>query len=647
MGAAGEALGSHAAAESAARTELDRVRSDRAGLQLRDGRLASEVEATGRERARLVEGRAAAETEATAARDILAEAVPVSPADLEEELAGIGADLAAAAMGAAGAAGGPAPACPTWMRPQSDGSRPRGRRSLRASRRRAADAERHAAEEAARASTASGNAEAAATERAGAAAALERARTEDGAAREAREGAQSALGEDEVVREGRSGGRSRRPSDRERPGGTARRRAARPGGIRGEWLQPRRPCSRRSLDRRWADHRPGAAARPSMRRSPDSGGRRCCRGRRSRPSPPSAASPSQAEAIEATAAGTSAAAPTRSAGDRLVEQARARGGGPLRDAVRRDDAGAAKRAARAGGLAAYGASVPRDAGRAATGLARRRPRRLPRGRRARDVGAARGAGPAPPGRRRPTCRGGSRCWRNRRHRHGHRGSRGRGRLQAPGHRFRAPGSAKASPRPPPAGGGGSTGPRRACRIVEPRGRVAGGPGRALPGGGRTPPCRDPEGACRMRPRIGSRRASAERPETDNAAERRRADLRERRDAVAAALEHAARRAEHVRAASRPGGGRAWRSPSGSSPRPHAPLAELAEREARLDPRSRGRRGRSWPTRRARRCRGGGGPRHRHPRRRRGAGAAPGCRSGGVRRAGAGPDQRRACSTRGT
>ena len=69
IAAAGAALGAHGTAESAARTEVDRLRSERAALQLREGRLASEIEAAGRERVRIVEGRSSAESEAAAARD--------------------------------------------------------------------------------------------------------------------------------------------------------------------------------------------------------------------------------------------------------------------------------------------------------------------------------------------------------------------------------------------------------------------------------------------------------------------------------------------------------------------------------------------------------------------------------------------------
>ena len=207
-----------------------------------------------------------------------------------------------------------------------------------ASRRRAADAERHATEEGARAAAATERAEAAGTERASAAAALEQAQAAERAARSGREAAQRALTEAEAV---------------------ARSAADAAGGAR---------ATATALAARLAD------AQRALEASEGSGFSRAARARGGRSiadgliiDPPFQVAVDAAlaglgralvvprDAIEALAAErgvaiareaieaaeqTAAPATARSAGDRLIDEARARGGGLLRDAIRRDDAGA-------------------------------------------------------------------------------------------------------------------------------------------------------------------------------------------------------------------------------------------------------------------------------------------------------------------
>ncbi|HEX3265744.1 MAG TPA: chromosome segregation protein SMC [Candidatus Limnocylindrales bacterium] len=334
MAAAGEALGSHAAAESAARIELDRLRADRAALQLREGRVTSDLEGAARERARLAEARSGAEAEATAARDVLAEPAPASAADLEEELAGIDADLAAMAAGA-----GAAPVSATLS--AGDAAAIRRLEAARveehaAARRRAADADRRATEESERAAAAAARAEAAAGERAEAAAALAGAEAAERAAREGRERAQQHVTEAE---------------------GVARAAAEAAAGAR---------ATAAALAARLAD------AQRALEAAEGSGFSKAARARGGRSiSDGLIVDPALQAAVDAALAGLSrahvvargdiaslsaergvaiaresvetTARPGGRANDaeRIVEQARAHGGGALREAIRRDDAGGA------------------------------------------------------------------------------------------------------------------------------------------------------------------------------------------------------------------------------------------------------------------------------------------------------------------
>jgi len=168
IAAAGGALAGQATLEAEARSELDRRRAARAALQLREARHASEVDGVGRERARIVETRDGAEAELTAARDALAVPVAASPADLEAELATLDAEIAAVVSGA-GAESGAAAAHGLSAVDAAALRRLEAAKAqeLAAGRRRAADSERQAAEERARAATANTRAQAASEARAG------------------------------------------------------------------------------------------------------------------------------------------------------------------------------------------------------------------------------------------------------------------------------------------------------------------------------------------------------------------------------------------------------------------------------------------------------------------------------------------------
>ena len=195
---AGAALGGQATAEAAARTELDRVRAERATLQLREGRHASDAEGAVRERARIEETRAAAEAELAAARDALARPVPPTPSDLESELAALDAEIAAAtADGLSGVLGGPTEGLSAVDAAAVRRLEAARAQDLAAARRRAGDAARHAEEESRRSAAAAEATQAAAAAREAAAKELEERRATESAAIEAREAAQAAVADAE------------------------------------------------------------------------------------------------------------------------------------------------------------------------------------------------------------------------------------------------------------------------------------------------------------------------------------------------------------------------------------------------------------------------------------------------------------------
>ena len=149
MTTAGAALDGQAIAEASTRTTLDRVRADRATLQLREGRHVSELEAARRERASLEDARVAAAADVASSRQVLALPIAEPATELEAELSGLDAEIAAAGSGAGvDAAMSPTDAAAIRRLEAAHAQ------ELAAARRRASEAEQAAAEELARASTA-------------------------------------------------------------------------------------------------------------------------------------------------------------------------------------------------------------------------------------------------------------------------------------------------------------------------------------------------------------------------------------------------------------------------------------------------------------------------------------------------------------
>jgi chromosome segregation protein len=349
MSAASAALGGQAIAETDVRTTLDRVRAERAALQLREGRHASDLEAAARERAGLEESRVAAAADIAGARQLLALPTTPSTTDLEAELAAIDIDLAAAAAPTAGGvvAGGEAGGAGLSA---ADAAAIRRLESAHAqeqagARRRATEAERAAAEEGARAAAAAERATEAATGRAAAAAALETGLAEEGSTRASREAAQAALAEAESA--------ARAATDRLAGARAAATAAA-----------ARHQDARRALDAsegaafsRAARARGGRSIGdgliidPTLQRAVDAAlsglGRAQVLPRAQIAS--INADRGVAIATESIAGGLSTAAPPETgpaaaeAARRIIDAARSRGGGPLAEAVRRDDTGAVSR----------------------------------------------------------------------------------------------------------------------------------------------------------------------------------------------------------------------------------------------------------------------------------------------------------------
>jgi chromosome segregation protein len=337
MAAAGEALATHAAAESASRTELDRLRAERAALQLREGRVGADIEAAVRERTRIVEARGAAESEAAAARDVLAEATPASPRELEEELAGIDADLAAMATGrdaVTGAASSGLSAADAAAIRRLESARSE---ELTAARRRAADADRRAADEVQRTAAAATRAETAGREQAEAAAALAAAEAAERAAREAREAAQRSLGEAEGV--ARSAAEA---------AAAARATAAALGARLEDALKALEATegsgfSKAARARGGRSIADGLIVDPALQAAVDAALAGLARAHVVAREDIAGLAGERGVAIarESLAAAGGARPGTQTVdAERLLEQVRARGGGALVEAVRRDDAGA-------------------------------------------------------------------------------------------------------------------------------------------------------------------------------------------------------------------------------------------------------------------------------------------------------------------
>jgi chromosome segregation protein len=336
IAAAGATLDGQVVAESAARAALDRARADQAALQLREGRHASELEAARRERAGLEDARAAAAADVAAARQVLALPMAQAATELEAELAALDAEITAAGSSTASEAS-TSPADAAAIR-RLEAARAQ---EIAAARRRAAEAEHAATEERARATSAGQRTVEAAEERAAAETGRVATAAEEVAARTAREAAQVALAEAESAARTRAdllaGARAAaaavvaRHEDARRAleaaDGAAFSRAARARGGRaiGDGLIIEAPFQRAvdaalaGLGRAHVLPRSGIAAIAADR------------------GVAIAAEAIAAEAIAGTDQRTSA-----DAGRQIVDAARARGGGSLAEAVRRDDSGAVR-----------------------------------------------------------------------------------------------------------------------------------------------------------------------------------------------------------------------------------------------------------------------------------------------------------------
>ncbi len=330
MAAAGATLAGQAVAETEARSALDGARGARAALQLREGRHASELEAAARERTGIEQARTGSFADVEAARQVLALPVPASPEELVAELAGIDAELAAdAAPAPASAAGTSSVEAAAIRRLEAAHAQEQA-----TARRRAAEAERLAADEAARAAAAAERGVEAGGARDEAIAALHGAIAAETAARAERESAQDALATAESI--------VRAATDR----------------LAGMQAAAAAATARHDDARRALDAAEGAAFSKAARAR---GGRSIGDGLiveaslqravdaalsglgRAQVLPRAAIAALAADRGVAVVAEAIGGAPRDGTGDgprRIVEAARLAGGGPLAEAVRRDDTGA-------------------------------------------------------------------------------------------------------------------------------------------------------------------------------------------------------------------------------------------------------------------------------------------------------------------
>ena len=338
---AGAALAGQASAEAAARTELDRVRATHAALQLRESRHASEVDAAARDRARLDETRTAADADLAAARQELALPLPHAPSDLEAELATLDAEIAAARSGAAAAADAEGTSGLAGLS-AVDAAAVRRLEAAReqevvAARRRATEAERVAADERARANDSAAAATRALAERTAAAAGLDAARTAEAAAIDARDAAQADV----------AGAESSARSAADRVAGARAAVAA---------AAARHEDARRALDAaegagfsRAARARGGRAIGdgliidPALQAAVNAALAGLARAQVLPRAEIAAVAAERGVAIPAESVAGEAMPTPMEAERRLIDAARARGGGRLVDAVRRDDARAVTR----------------------------------------------------------------------------------------------------------------------------------------------------------------------------------------------------------------------------------------------------------------------------------------------------------------
>ena len=191
-------LSARAAVERERRAAHEAAQSALTGLQLRDGRLAADLEAIGRDRTRLMDERAAAEAEAAAQRRATAAPVPTRDLDLEAAVTEADRELAEALAELA--------ALRTASQAQGEQlaalRRAESARQAEAetARRRLAEAERRAAEEAAAGADVEARRREVGDRHDAARSAFERALTAESTAMAAREAARAALESAEAER---------------------------------------------------------------------------------------------------------------------------------------------------------------------------------------------------------------------------------------------------------------------------------------------------------------------------------------------------------------------------------------------------------------------------------------------------------------
>jgi chromosome segregation protein len=335
---AGAALAGQATAEAAARTELDRLRAERATLQLREGRHASDTEAAARERARLEELRAAAEADLAAARQVLALPLPPASTELEAELATLDAEIAGAtAGGVSGLYGGPAEGLSAVDAAAVRRLEAARAQELAAARRRAAEAARHAEDEAGRAATAATAATAAEEARGIAASDLAARREAEAVAGAGRDAAQRAVVDAETA--------AGAAADRD----AGARAAAAAAAARFDDIQRALEAAEGGSFSRAARARGGRSIGdgliidPALQPAVDAALAGLSRALVLPRSEIPAVAGERGVAVAAESLGRATGATSDPAVVNLLEAVRARGGGPLSDAVRRDDTGAASR----------------------------------------------------------------------------------------------------------------------------------------------------------------------------------------------------------------------------------------------------------------------------------------------------------------
>ncbi|MEO8272757.1 MAG: AAA family ATPase, partial [Chloroflexota bacterium] len=329
---ASAALDGQAVAEAAARATLERARGEHAALQLRDGRHASELDAARRERAGLEESRVAAAADVGAARQTLALPMAEPATELEVELAAVDAEIAATAAGEEQVPGVSSVDAAAIRRLEAARAQESG-----AARRRADEAERAAADEVARATAGAERAAASARDREAAEVARTTAAAAELASRVARESAQEAL----------AGAESRARAATDRLAGaraavaaaTARHEEA----VRALEAADGAAFSRAARARGGRSIADGLIIETSLQRAVDAALAGIGRAQVLSRADIGKVTADRGVAVTSEALKASDGEVATAAGQRVVEAARALGGGPLVEAVRRDDTGAVTR----------------------------------------------------------------------------------------------------------------------------------------------------------------------------------------------------------------------------------------------------------------------------------------------------------------